>query len=158
LFPFLQEATQFALSGANIVPHFDVAQNLWAVNYDKNKIGQMEVTKDMLESLGYSVVGKADGKDAIAFVADEVKANRSIAGIILDLTIPGGMGGKETIKEMRQLSPAIPIFVTSGYAEDPVMANSKEYGFTASICKPFNMSELTEMLGKHLKNKNVIAL
>jgi CheY-like chemotaxis protein len=107
----------------------------------------------MLEELGYTVVSKTDGKTAVAFFADEVKANRSLAGIILDLTIPGGMGGKEAVKEIRKLCQETPVFVASGYAEDPVMSKPKEHGFTASICKPFKLDELTEMLDKHIKSK-----
>jgi CheY-like chemotaxis protein len=79
--------------------------------------------------------------------------------MLFDLTIPGGMGGKEAIGEIRKMDACakIPVFVTSGYAEDPIMANPTEYGFTASICKPFRKSDLSEMLNKYLKPKKVVA-
>ncbi|MBL8027298.1 MAG: PAS domain S-box protein [Fibrobacteres bacterium] len=108
----------------------------------------LEVTKDMLESLGFSVVCCEDGKSAISFIAEELKANRKILGAMLDLTIPGGMGGKEAIAEIRKLSSDVPVYVSSGYAEDPVMAKPKEHGFTASLCKPFKLAELAEMLSR----------
>jgi PAS domain S-box-containing protein len=108
----------------------------------------------MLESLGYSVVCKESGKDAIDFVQAEIRAKRKIAGMLFDLTIPGGMGGKETIGEIRKLNPEAFAFATSGYAEDPIMANPNDYGFTASICKPFRRSELSEMLNKYMQPKN----
>ena len=68
----------------------------------------------------------------------------------LDLTVPGGMGGVEAVAEVRTLDKKVPIFVASGYADDPVMKNPTEFGFTASICKPFKKIDLAEMLEKHL--------
>lgn len=108
---------------------------------------------DMLETLGYSVVSKENGKDAIDFFATETKANRKITGIIFDLTVPGGMGGKAAIEEIRKLNKDIPAFVASGYADDPVMKKPVEHGFSASICKPFRKSELSEMLNKYMQTK-----
>lgn len=112
-----------------------------------------ETIRDMLMSLGYTVVCKDDGKDAVEYFASEIKVKREITGMIFDLTVPGGMGGKAAVEEIRLLNTEIPVFVASGYAEDPVMKNPAEYGFTASICKPFRRSELSEMLNKHLSEK-----
>ena len=112
-----------------------------------------DTIKDMLESLGYSVVSKENGKDAIDFFASEIKANRKITAMIFDLTVPGGMGGKAAIEEIRKTNTDIPGFVASGYADDPVMKNPTEYGFMASICKPFRKSELSEMLNKYMQTK-----
>ncbi|MBW1671644.1 MAG: PAS domain S-box protein [Deltaproteobacteria bacterium] len=109
------------------------------------------IIKIILESFGYTVVLKENGKDAIDFLETEIKANRKLAGMIFDLTIPGGMGGKEAIGEIRKICSNTPAFVASGYSNDPIMANPEEYGFNASICKPFKMAELSEMLEKHLK-------
>ena len=78
----------------------------------------------MLQSLGYSVASKENGKESILYF----KENRKITGIILDLTVPGGMGGKEAVAEIRKLDRDIPVFVASGYADDPVMKNPAEYG------------------------------
>jgi CheY-like chemotaxis protein len=107
----------------------------------------------MLGSLGYTPVCKKNGKEAIDFVLTETKANRKITAMIFDLTVPGGMGGKEAIAQIRKFDVCAktPVFVTSGYAEDPVMANPAEHGFTASICKPFTISELSEMLNNYMK-------
>lgn len=80
----------------------------------------------------------------------ETKANRHIVGAILDLTIPGGMGGKEAITEIKKISPETVVFATSGHAKDPVMSNPKEFGFADSISKPFRKSELEEMLSRHI--------
>lgn len=107
----------------------------------------------MLESLGYVVVCKENGRDAIDFFIEETKTNRAFAAMIFDLTVPGGVGGKEAIIEIRKMNKEVPVFVSSGYADDAVIANPKEYGFTASICKPFKMADLAKMLGEHVKTK-----
>jgi CheY-like chemotaxis protein len=72
--------------------------------------------------------------------------------MFFDLTIPGGMGGKEAISEIRRLNPQIPVFVMSGYADDTVMENPADDGFTDSVCKPFTIRELSEMLHRSLPN------
>jgi len=110
-----------------------------------------ELMKKMLGSLGYTVVLKENGQDTIDFFTVEIKANRKIAGMIFDLTIPGGMGGKETIKEIRKICSNTPVFVSSGYSDDPIIAHPEEYGFNASIRKPFMLADLSEMLEKHRK-------
>jgi CheY-like chemotaxis protein len=105
---------------------------------------------DMLESFGYSVVKKNNGTDAIAFFKSEIDAGRKLSGMIFDLTIPGNMGGKEAIHEVRKLCHVTPVFVASGYADDPVVATPSSFGFTASICKPFKSTELADLLNKYL--------
>jgi CheY-like chemotaxis protein len=100
----------------------------------------------MVESLGYTVVCRKDGKEAIDFYIRETKAGRRFVAMILDLTVRGGMGGKEAVAEIRKLDKELPVFVASGYADDPVMKNPMEYGFTGSIGKPFTITELSDML------------
>ena len=73
--------------------------------------------------------------------------------MIFDLTVPSGMGGKAAVEVIRKTNAEIPVFVASGYAEDPVMKNPPDYGFMASICKPFRKAELSEMLNKFIKAK-----
>jgi CheY-like chemotaxis protein len=105
----------------------------------------------MLESMGYAVVCKNDGKEAVDFYVAETRAARRFAAMILDLTVHGGMGGLEAVGEIRKLNTEIPVFVTSGYADNSVMKDPVAYGFTASISKPFTIAELSELL-----NRNVI--
>ena len=106
----------------------------------------------MLKSFGYSVVAKENGRDAVNFFAETLLNNNPLAGMIFDLTVPGNMGGKKAVEEIRKLDSKIPVFVSSGYADDLVMMDPPAYGFTASICKPFRKAELAEMLEKHMKN------
>jgi CheY-like chemotaxis protein len=70
--------------------------------------------------------------------------------VILDLTVPGGMGGAEAIRHLRELDPAVVAVVavvSSGYSDDPVMANYRDHGFSAVAPKPYRMSTLVELLG-----------
>jgi PAS domain S-box-containing protein len=110
--------------------------------------------RQMLELLGYSVICKNDGKEALEFYRGESKAGRGFTAMFFDLTVVGGMGGMEAVTEIRKLNKNIPVFVASGYADNSVMKAPIEYGFTASIAKPFTMSELSEMLNNYLKPNN----
>lgn len=110
----------------------------------------LKVNAKMLTLMGHEVICKSDGSDAVEFFKDKKKKGRRIVAMIFDLTIPGGMGGEEAAKEIRKLDADIPLFVSSGYSEDPVMSNPTEYGFTASISKPFRLAELAGMLKKYL--------
>ena len=105
---------------------------------------------DMLVAMGYSVVCKKDGQEAVDFVSSAEASGYNIVGAIFDLTIPGGMGGKEAVSEIRKMNIAMPVFVISGYAEDPIMKNPEAYGFTASLSKPFRRIELIEMIGAYI--------
>ncbi len=113
-----------------------------------------ETVGSMLAALGYSVVCKENGRDAVDFFLAETRANRTMTGMIFDLTVPGGMGGKAAVEEIRKQDAKIPVFVASGYADDPVMKNPADHGFTASICKPFTKAELVKLLNEHLKVEN----
>ena len=113
-----------------------------------------ETISEMLTSLGYTVVSKNNGKEALDFYSNELKNNRAISAIIFDLTVPGGMGGEKAVIEIRKLNAEVPVFVASGYADDPVVENPSAYGFTASIGKPFSRLELAELLEKYV-GKNV---
>jgi CheY-like chemotaxis protein len=109
-----------------------------------------DTTGALLRAIGYSVECKERGEDVLKFYHELLQQNRIVTAMIFDLTIPNGMGGKATISELRKINKDLPVFVASGYAEDPVMSNPKEYGFTASICKPFRLDELKKMLDENI--------
>ncbi len=109
-----------------------------------------EILSGMLNTLGYSVICTENGEDALKVFKEHIYSGKALSGMIFDLTVPGSMGGKEALEEIRKINKDIPAFVSSGYADDPVMTNPAEYGFTASICKPYSKSELSRMLNKHL--------
>jgi len=112
-----------------------------------------KVIGSMLTSLGYTVELKNDGKTAVAFFMAEYNANHPVTAVVLDLTVPGGMGGKEVVSEIRKVDKDVPVFAVSGYENDSVMKNPAGYGFTASICKPFKRVELMKVLETHLGKK-----
>jgi DNA-binding NarL/FixJ family response regulator len=74
--------------------------------------------------------------------------------VIMDLTIPGGMGGKEAIKKLLEIDPKVKAIVSSGYSTDPVMADFRSYGFSGVAVKPYNIEELSEILDKVIKEKD----
>lgn len=108
-----------------------------------------EIVARFLESMGYTTLEAKNGEEALLICADAAKNGPQIDGAILDLTIPGGMGGKETIARLRKEFPLLPVYASSGYSEDPVMARPTEYGFTDSIRKPFRRDELATLLNKY---------
>jgi CheY-like chemotaxis protein len=109
-----------------------------------------DIICEMLRSVGFDAKAAKDGREAIDILRAEMSEGRVPVAMIFDLTIPGGMGGKEAIGEIRKICADVPVFVSSGYAEDPIMAGPREYGFTDSICKPFKRMSLIKMLKKHL--------
>ncbi|MBN1697603.1 MAG: PAS domain S-box protein [Spirochaetales bacterium] len=106
---------------------------------------------EILKMLGYSYLTAKDGKEALAVFNDEKENGAPFSAVILDLTVRGAMGGKETAREIRKTDRDVPIFVSSGYADDPVIAHPSEYGFTDSIIKPFSVSELANLLERNSK-------
>lgn len=112
----------------------------------------ISMTSSMVEILGFKASGKTTAEEGLEFFRESKAKGVKISAIICDLTIPGGMGGVEAVSEIRKIDTQIPVFVSSGYSEDPVMTNPIEYGFTASIPKPFKKDELSKLLNNFLKN------
>ncbi|KMQ52212.1 PAS/PAC sensor hybrid histidine kinase [Chitinispirillum alkaliphilum] len=104
----------------------------------------------IIESFGYTVLCAKNGKEAIDLYTETNKKGKKVRSMIFDLTVPNGMGGYEAIQEIRKADPETPVFVSSGYADDPIMANPRKYGFTASICKPCQTNELAQILDECL--------
>ncbi|MBL8026975.1 MAG: PAS domain-containing protein [Fibrobacteres bacterium] len=109
----------------------------------------LDIVTDNLESVGYNVICKSNGQEVIDYIKSNPEVT-TIKAMIFDLTVPGAMGGLETIQKIRKMGITIPAFVASGYANDPVMANPTEYGFTSSICKPFMKDELVKLLENNI--------
>ena len=105
----------------------------------------------MLSRLGYTATCVKEGTAAVAAFTEARTAGKPFAAVLLDLTVPGGMGGKEAVGLLRAIDNTVPIFVISGYAEDPVMADPRKYGFTDSIAKPFTLGDLARLLERHRK-------
>lgn len=107
-----------------------------------------DVTGHILRRLGYEAAFAQDGEEAITAYQQAMAENRPFQAVIMDLTIPGGMGGKEAIKRLREIDPNVKAIVSSGYSNDPVMSNFTEYGFSGCVAKPYNVQELSHTLQK----------
>jgi len=111
-----------------------------------------EIISQMLEHMGYKTFQAACGNELLDLFKSH-KDNPELKLIILDLTIPGGMGGKETVAEIRKLDMKIPVIASSGYSSDMVMSDPESYGFSDSIRKPFTVNELSVLLNRHLNRQ-----
>lgn len=101
-----------------------------------------EMVAAMLEYLGFEPVTASDGQEAIRLFLKSRDEGRPISAVIVDLTVPGGMGGYETFQRLREIDPKVRVMVSSGYSNDPLMADFEQYGFIGSIAKPFHMEQL----------------
>jgi PAS domain S-box-containing protein len=108
----------------------------------------LEMLGDMLRGLGYSVESCYDGKEAIKKYEQAKTEDASFDVVIMDLTIPAGMGGKEAIKKLLEIDPEVKAIVSSGYSNDKVMSNFADYGFVGMAAKPYTLSDLSIVLSK----------
>ncbi|MBI3192822.1 MAG: response regulator, partial [Pedosphaera parvula] len=100
----------------------------------------------MLRHLGYRSEMAADGEEAIRRYVEAIESGQRIDAVIIDLTIPGGMGGKETIQHLLKIDPNVKAIVSSGYSNDPIMADHEAYGFSGVMAKPYKMEDLGRVL------------
>ena len=100
------------------------------------------ITRKMLEKFGYHVTLTEDGEEAVSAYARSLEAGTPFDLVIMDLTIPGGMGGQEASGIILDMDPSAVIVVSSGYSNDKVMADYKTYGLKGIIPKPFRLAEL----------------
>jgi PAS domain S-box-containing protein len=99
--------------------------------------------QEMLKELGFTVEAATEGRQAIEKYRQAMVAGKPFTAVIVDLTVPGGMGGQETAKGILQIDPGAKIIVSSGYADDPVMANYTDYGFKGIAPKPYSLARLS---------------
>ncbi len=109
-----------------------------------------DFASELLKGLGYTVVVAEDGEVAVQLYTEAKETGKPFTAVIMDITIPGGMGGKEAIKKIRGVDADARVIVSSGYAKDPIMSNYKEYGFVGVVPKPYNLEELSQELHRVL--------
>jgi len=107
-----------------------------------------DVAVQMLSVLGYQVEGSKSGEETLELYLKARDAGQPYDVIIMDLTIPGGMGGKETIAKLREIDLSVKAIVSSGYANDPIMAEYEKYGFNGVVPKPYGVEELSNIMQK----------
>jgi CheY-like chemotaxis protein len=111
-----------------------------------------DVTGAMLNHIGYDAEFARDGREAIALYGKAKQSGEPFDAVILDLTVQGGMGGKEAIQLLLALDPYIRAIISSGYSGDPIMSEYREYGFKTAILKPYKMEELEEILERLIRS------
>jgi CheY-like chemotaxis protein len=111
---------------------------------DEQSICRM--VEDALTQFGYEVTVAQDGQAAIDVFSETLTRGGNFDAILLDLTIPGGMGGKEAIQHLRRLDPHVKAIVTSGYSDDPIMSDFQAYGFQGILVKPYKIIDLAKTL------------
>ncbi|MFQ6103531.1 MAG: PAS domain-containing protein [Candidatus Glassbacteria bacterium] len=111
-----------------------------------------ESVGEMLRFFGYEVEFACDGREAVEMYKKARKSERPFDAVIMDLTIPGGMGGKEAIQKLLEIDPNVKAIVSSGYSNGPVMTEYRKYGFSAVVAKPYNVEELHSTLSRIIHN------
>jgi PAS domain S-box-containing protein len=105
-----------------------------------------KVAAEMLLYLGYQVETVKDGSEAIAAYRQAMEEGDPFAAVIVDLTVPAGMGGKETVRRLLDMDPQAKVIISSGYANDPIMSEYADFGFKEVIPKPYKLNELSKAL------------
>ena len=113
--------------------------------------GIRDLAHEALTFFGYNVEVACDGAEALKIFVAAYECNKPFDVIILDLTVPGGTGGKEVIQRFLEIDPATKAIVSSGYSNDPVMSNYKDYGFKGVLTKPYNPNDLMEVIDTVLR-------
>ncbi|MCA1959530.1 MAG: response regulator [Desulfomonile sp.] len=108
---------------------------------------------NQLEALGYEAVHAAEGRQAVELYKKALHDGVHFDAVIMDLIIPGGLGGKEAVAALRKLDPSVKAIVSSGYSNDPVMANYRSHGFVDVITKPYGIEEVSAVLHRVINGK-----
>jgi CheY-like chemotaxis protein len=111
----------------------------------------LDVTGEILTFLRYDVMTAKDGQTAVDLYKKEKAAGSPFDIVILDLSVPNGLGGKETIELLRNVDPEVKAVVSSGYTNDPVVQDFSRYGFRERLTKPYNIKEMKNLLENVIK-------
>jgi CheY-like chemotaxis protein len=104
------------------------------------------VAAEILGHLGYNVVVCSNGSEAIELYQQEIAREEPFNAVIMDLTIPGGMGGRETMKKLLEIDKGVIGIVSSGYCNDPILSSYRDYGFSGIVEKPYSLADLSKVL------------
>jgi two-component system cell cycle sensor histidine kinase/response regulator CckA len=105
-----------------------------------------DIAGEMLSHIGYNVEFARDGAEAIKMYSEAFTSEKPFDIVIMDLTIPGGMGGAEAVQKLHEIDPRVKAIVSSGYTNDPIIKDFKEYNFSGVITKPFDVDELVRVI------------
>ena len=107
----------------------------------------------MLSHLGYTVEIARDGKEAVNFYREAMGVGQAYDAVILDLVVPGGIGGKKTVQMIRNFDANARVIVSSGYSNDPVMKEYARHGFSGMVKKPYKLGQISRALHKVLSGR-----
>ena len=130
--------------GQQSVPAIKKGRGRVLIMDDDQSIRRM--AEDALTYFGYEAVTVQDGQAAIDLVSQSLASGKKIEVVILDLTIPGAMGGKEAIQHLKKIDPQIKAIATSGYSDDPIMCDFQKHGFQGILVKPYKIFDLANLL------------
>ena len=110
----------------------------------------IDILTEMLEMMGHISVSANGGDEALEIIRSSYEKGEIFDVCILDLTIPGGRGGLDIINEIRNISKEPAVIASSGYSDDPVIADPEKYGFSSSLQKPFRIDDLSEIISRYV--------
>jgi CheY-like chemotaxis protein len=138
----------------------DVCIEEKAIRHEKGRVLIMDdeemilkIARELLQLMGYEVTTAQNGKETIGFYRQAMELRKPFDAVILDLAIPGGLGGKEVMQELITIDPHVKAIISSGYLNDPVMKNFKGYGFLDMLTKPYETNELDTKLQTIIKTR-----
>ena len=146
---YLQASKNLPLPAETISEKQSMGQGHVLVMDDEAEI--REIASEMLRHCGYDVMTAHDGDEAFRLYAGEKESGKPFDVVILDLTIRGGMGGMKVMELLMKADPDVKVIVSSGYANDPLMAQYKKHGFKGAIGKPYRMKELSDVIARVMK-------
>ncbi len=112
----------------------------------------VRIATKMLEHLGFQAEGAREGREAIQKYKSARESSSPFDVVIMDLTVPGGMGGKEAIRYLLQYDPQANVIVSSGYSNDPILSDYEKYGFKGAVNKPYSLETLSQAIGSVLSS------
>jgi CheY-like chemotaxis protein len=113
----------------------------------------LDMTREVLKFLDYDVMFAKDGLAAIDLYTQEKAAGVPFDVVILDLSVPSGLGGKETIVQLRKIDPGVKAVVSSGYSDDPAVEDFSNHGFDEKLTKPYKIHDLKNILEQIMKKQ-----
>jgi CheY-like chemotaxis protein len=116
----------------------------------------IDIITAMLTKSGYTIVPAEDGHEALVLFMQAEESGKPFIASILDLTIRGGMGGRDTLTAIRKINTECVVIATSGYSKDPIMSNPSDFGFSGSLVKPFHKEDLMTLFDQLFVPKYVI--
>jgi len=114
-----------------------------------------ELAAEAVLELGHVPETARNGEEVLKKYQEAMECGTPFDVVIMDLTVPGGMGGKEAIPRLVEMDPGVQAIVSSGYARDPVMAHYREWGFSGVLVKPYRIDQLGKVIASVLVKKDV---